>query len=76
MFQLNFNVFDQVKSKSNYKTGNGALLKYTTLSYFMLLESTHLELSNDTKNKYVDLINMFLTKLNQRVIIKRAMVLC
>ena len=29
------------KSKSNHKTGSGALLNHSTLSYFISLESTH-----------------------------------
>ena len=35
----------------------GPLLNHSTLPYFISLETTHWELSNDTKNKYVDLIN-------------------
>ena len=45
------------KSKSNHKTSSGALLNHSTLSYYISLKSTHWDLSNDIKNKYVDLNN-------------------
>ena len=44
------------KSKSNHKTVCSALLNHSKLSYIISLESTHLELSNDTRIKYVELI--------------------